>query len=44
MTLADEMAEFEKYDKLLRVEFYEFLARWAHYTYKASSMQMVQKI
>ncbi len=30
MTLADEFEDIEKYNKMVLVEFYEFLGRWAY--------------
>ena len=34
MTLSDEMGEFDKYDKMLHCEFYEFLGRWSYLVFK----------
>lgn len=36
MTIPDEMKEFERYNKMAIVEFYEFLARWATLIYPSS--------
>ena len=47
MTLGDEMADFDSYQKMQMCEFYEFLARWAHYLYqdlKAPLNLKVQKL
>ena len=44
MTLADEMKEFENYNKMLLVEFYEFLARWAHLFYNDDGESLITKL
>ena len=42
MTLVDEMDEFEKYNKMLNVEFYEFLGRISELLYHG--MPLEQKL
>ena len=42
MTLVDEMDEFEKYNKMLHVEFYEFLGRISELLYQG--MPLEQKL
>jgi hypothetical protein len=34
MTIGNEMGDFEKYEKMLPEEFYEFLGRWAFYVFR----------
>lgn len=34
MTIENEMGDFQKYTSMKLVEFYEFLSRWAQYTFK----------
>lgn len=38
------MGDFEKYDKLVKVEFLEFIGRWAYLTYHNSSLPFIQKV
>jgi hypothetical protein len=44
MTLVDEMAEFEKYNIMTKVEFYEFICRISHLICQKLSMPLSQKI
>jgi len=34
MTIADEFGDIEKYNKMVLVEFFEFLGRWAYLIFK----------
>lgn len=44
MTLTDEMQEFDKYQLMQVVEFYEFLGRWAYLLYKNPKEPLAKKI
>lgn len=44
MTLSDEMGEFDKYEKMLHCEFYEFLGRWAFLVYRERKEPLDTKI
>jgi hypothetical protein len=44
MTLGDEMLEFENYHKVEKVEFFEFIGRWAYLLWKGESSPLEEKI
>jgi hypothetical protein len=44
MTIADEMEDFDKYNRMVLVEFYEFVGRWAYLIFKQSNLPFPKKL
>ena len=40
MTIAIEMDDYEKYNKMLLVEFYEFIGRWAYLIFQKQQVPL----